>query len=739
METPQVDALMPKDEQEVLIQNVVNLLCDVKKPSYLKNEKNLKKMLSSMFEVVESAKNKQYAKEVRIQGNKSQNILPFFDGFIDALKQIFPLEEGNGNLEKASLNLLHYLDAYNLLLANMNGYIMQICRMNDSKQFMLGNFATTLLQHLKERLVFPYTQDFYCIFNLLFDCVNYRNDESHGARAESVETSKQRVVYAFSYLIAVNIISYYILTTRNGGVRGTLGKEGSFDLYLYDKKSFSFGVKFPANQVLYEKRFQINFPTNAQAQVGKDTPCKIVFTPADGGTEVVFDNYELRNFSIVPGEFVELGVVPPPVAEKAEEEEEFVGIKSSINFAIFDGKPCQGGTFTGMLDEQQRPHGFGVMKSDKNKYSYTGEFEHGEPVSGKLFTVKSENGLIEFVGILDADCSFKEGVLTEIGDIIRKYSGSFENNILQQGKYFRNGLLMYDGTFAVVRNSDGRKVLTYQGFGVIYNHEEKSVYTGQVAYNLPNGNGWKKYEDPQKPVESGYWRDGKLCAPYPITGMPMPEADAAVAEEPENVEQTEQQVEESPADVHIRVYVNNTRLQVGEYRCGGSPVTPDASGMLLALPGQQLAIKVVRDGSMLPLLLDELEKALVFDVPDFAPGTLTVWNVDEAYDVLIDSLKKAGPLIAYDDVLPDGSHYTGQVDLLGNPQGRGVLVEKSGNVFEGCFVDGLLQGDGQLQVGEKVYKGRFVNGLLEGKVLVFNEGILIHEEIWRKGRFNAIS
>lgn len=67
-------------------------------------------------------------------------------------------------------------------------------------------------------------------------------------------------------------------------------------------------------------------------------------------------------------------------------------------------------------------------------------------------------------------------------------------------------------------------------------------------------------------------------------------------------------------------------------------------------------------------------------------------------------------------VRENGDIYTGPVDKLDRPMGKGKLEMKNGNVYEGNFFDGEMTGTGMFRfAGGKVYEGEILKGIMHGK------------------------
>lgn len=67
-------------------------------------------------------------------------------------------------------------------------------------------------------------------------------------------------------------------------------------------------------------------------------------------------------------------------------------------------------------------------------------------------------------------------------------------------------------------------------------------------------------------------------------------------------------------------------------------------------------------------------------------------------------------------VRENGDIYTGPVDRLDRPMGKGKLEMKNGNVYEGNFFDGEMTGYGVFRFASgKVYEGEILKGIMHGK------------------------
>jgi antitoxin component YwqK of YwqJK toxin-antitoxin module len=83
-------------------------------------------------------------------------------------------------------------------------------------------------------------------------------------------------------------------------------------------------------------------------------------------------------------------------------------------------------------------------------------------------------------------------------------------------------------------------------------------------------------------------------------------------------------------------------------------------------------------------------------------------------------------------VFPNGNRFEGRFDNNGKLQGEGIAYYKSGDVYEGKFVNGILNGKGKhTDTNGSFWEGNYENGYLIGKAIVYDA----KEKITWKGNF----
>ena len=81
---------------------------------------------------------------------------------------------------------------------------------------------------------------------------------------------------------------------------------------------------------------------------------------------------------------------------------------------------------------------------------------------------------------------------------------------------------------------------------------------------------------------------------------------------------------------------------------------------------------------------------------------------------------------------PRGDRFEGRFDNNGKLQGEGIAYYKSGDVYEGKFVNGILNGKGKhTDTNGSFWEGNYENGNLIGKAIVYDA----KEKITWKGNF----
>jgi len=92
---------------------------------------------------------------------------------------------------------------------------------------------------------------------------------------------------------------------------------------------------------------------------------------------------------------------------------------------------------------------------------------------------------------------------------------------------------------------------------------------------------------------------------------------------------------------------------------------------------------------------------------------------DKAYSKTLQDAVVEGPKFAVATKrieMPNGDIYTGQVDKLDRPTGKGKLEKKNGDVYEGSFFDGEMTGTCVYRFASgKVYEGEVFKGIFHGK------------------------
>lgn len=741
-----VNKILSETEQQELKENIIKLLIDRELPSLAtQRPDNLSEFFEEMFRVVDFSKHPSFAQIDKISGGSSGKYNPFFDSFLENLKLIFPLIPENPNLDTASQSLQKLLEAYLMVLVNKNRVLRSFFKDCSEKDYMLGNFAVRLMKVLQARQLFTNTDELTLINRLMESGISNRNGLSHADEVKSFENFRERVRSVFSYILGVNVASNYIYNARNGGVRfhASEDMDGSIQLYIDGEELLkkAWTVKW-LDKYNYAPIYQLNF----RKEITSGMPCKLVFTPKKG---------EVVEYPIVvkPGEFVE---IRPNAAAKPVETEahvEVVGVRSAFNVNQIKARPCKFGTFTGQLTEEGLPNDRGYFSYEKTGLVYYGTFKNGSPDGD--FVVENKAKTLRFEGTISTrNLSFVKGklVTTEMRDgqkLEKIYEGRFEETACKQGKYFRNGVLLYDGEFMVVETTSGN-MLVYQGMGTMYNPEEGSRYVGEVKNSLPNGEGWKEYDAPMCPIESGYWVDGLLVAAYPVEGAPTPEEAGQnvppvatdLSEEtplqevtPESIqvaEENNEPLEDEDSALFIVCVVNKTFPEV-EFLSEGNSL-PLIDQALYLRPGQEVTLSV--NGDMSEAEKADVEATIRFVATEITEAAMTVWDLDEAYRSLSEQVA-TDTLCDWDGDLPDGSYYTGQVDAWTRPQGKGKRIDRKQTyegkfieqTYEGTFINGVMEGKGRWIAREgNIYDGPFVHGLKEGIFQVVRNGKKTREE-----------
>lgn len=746
-----INKIMSETEQQEIKESIIKLLIDRELPSLATQKPDsLSEFFEEMFRVVDFSKHPSFAQIDKVSGGTSGKYNPFFDSFIEKLKLIFPLTPENPNLDTASQSLQKLLEAYSMVLVYKNRALRPFFRDWSEKDYMLGNFAVRLMKVLQARQLFTNTDELTLINRLIESGISNRNGFSHADEVKSFENFRERVRSIFSYILGVNVASNYIYNARNGGVRfhASEDMEGLIQLYIDGEELFKkpWIVKW-LDKYNYAPIYQLNF----RKEVTSEIPCKLVFTPKKG---------EAVEYPIVvrSGEFVEIGLNKPSKPEETIVQEEVVGVRSTFNVYQLKPRPCKLGTFTGQLTEEGLPNDRGFFFYEKTALVYYGTFKKGAPEGN--FLVENKAKTLRFEGTISPrDLSFVEGKLitTEMRDglkLEKAYEGLFEGTACKHGKYFRNGVLLYDGDFMVVETISGN-MLVYQGKGTIYYPEEGARYVGEVKMNKPNGAGWKVFDDSTRPIESGQWEDGVLWAVYPVEGAPtlqeseqnkpsaamdLPEetpvqesSDSIPQVHSESVQETEENNEalEDEDSALVIVYVINEKFPEVEFLCEGNSL-PLIDQALYLQPGQEVTLSV--NGDMSEAEKADVEATIRFVATGITEATMTVWNIDEAYRSLSEQVATE-TLRDWDGDLPDGSYYTGQVDAWIRPQGKGKRIDKKINgkhtyeqIYEGTFVNGVMEGMGRWIGNGNIYDGPFVHGLKEGIFLVNRNGKKTKEE-----------
>lgn len=724
-----VNKILSETEQQEIKEQIIKLLIDRELPSLAKKTPaSLSEFFEEMFRVVDFSKHPSFAQIDKVSGGTSGKFEPFFESFLKNLKLLFPLIPENPNLDTASLSLQKLLEAYLYVLVYKNRALRPFFKDFSEKDYTLGTTAARLMNALEERQLFTTIDEPILINRLLDNGVSNRNGLSHADEVKSFENFRERVRSIFSYILGVNIVSNYIYNARNGGVRfhASEDMEGMLQLYIDGEELFKkpWTVKW-LDKYNYKPVYQLNF----RKEVTPEASCKLVFTPKKG---------EVLEYPIVvkTGEFVEIQPDAPAKPVQTGSSVEMVGVRSTFNVLQMKPRPCKFGTFTGMLTEEGLPNGYGCFCYEKNGFYYTGTFKKGNPDG--TFEVENAAKTFHFKGLLDPHTlSFFEGKLVskEIrgGETLKKiYEGCFEGFHCKKGKYYRNGVLLYDGSFEIVDTVEG-KALVYQGNGTIYSPEEGSRYVGEIQLNKPNGEGWKKYDDPTRPLESGYWENGMLVAVYPLEDAPTPEEaeqnpSSVVSEnpqtpqqetpvlepelQPENVQVVEEsnQSSEEEDSIFVIVYVVNEKFPEVDFLCEGNSL-PLMDEALYLTPGQEVTLSV--NSGMSEAEKADVEAAIRFVAPSSAESFTTVWNLDEEYASLSERVATES-LSEWDGELPDGAFYTGKVDAWMRPQGKGILEVRK-ETYQGTFVNGVMEGKGRwITQNGNVYDGMFVHGKKNG-------------------------
>ena len=738
-----VNKILSETEQQELKENIIKLLIDKELPSLAtQRPDNLSEFFEEMFRVVDFSKHPSFAQIDKVSGGTSGKIKPFFDSFLENLRLVFPLIPENPHLDAASQSLQKLLEAYLMVLVNKNRVLRPFFKDCSEKDYMLGNFAVRLMKVLQARQLFTNTDELTLINRLMESGISNRNGLSHADEVKSFENFRERVRSVFSYILGVNVASNYIYNARNGGVRfhASEDMEGLLQLYIDGEELFkkAWTVKW-LDKYNYKPVYQLNF----RKEVAQDTPCKLVFTPRKG--EAV--EYPI---AVRPGEFVEIRPNEPAKPAKTGTSVEIIGVRSAFNVNQIKARPCKFGTFTGMQTEEGLPDGYGCFCFEKNGFNYTGTFKKGNPDG--TFEVENAEKTFHFKGLLDPHTlSFIEGKLVSKekrdGETLEKvYEGCFEGFHCKKGKYFRNGVLLYDGSFEIVDTINGQ-VLVYQGYGTMYSPEEGSRYVGEIQLKKPHGEGWKEYDDPTRPLESGYWKNGVLVAVYPVDGAPTPdeveqntssvvsenpqthhpEASVSIPEaHPESIqvaEENSEPLEDEDSALVIVCVVNKTFPEV-EFLSEGNSL-PLIDQALYLQPGQEVTLSV--NGDMSEAEKADVEATIRFVATEITEAAMTVWDLDEAYRSLSEQVA-TDTLCDWDGDLPDGSYYTGQVDAWTRPQGKGKRIDRN-QTYEGTFINGVMEGKGRwIARNGNIYDGPFVHGLKEGIFQVVRDGKKTREE-----------
>lgn len=694
----------------------------------LKTEKdaNLRFGLDSMFDVLELATLPVFVSVSKIQGKPGGNS-SFIKSFPEALLHLLPIEGGNMKLDNAVKTILTGLEAYSLLAA-YRAKIISPKELDDIKQekqpFMLGKFATNLVIRLKERHCLNDTREYLRLKDCMDPGRKERNGLQHNVISEDreklndtqLEEIKQKLADCFAYIYAVNRATYNIYMARNGGIRFQASVPGVLSFYVGDRlQGKERNIWLPGNELdkeYYSPLFQIN----SLVPLTSDTPCKVIFKPQWGST-ITYDN-----FKPIPGEFVLVN--PPqsdavqsqipnehpntPLMSERERQERpasqpekatkrpIPSMVTTIDLNRLKDTPFAGGSFVGRRDEEGRPHDC-EGRLLKDHYLFSGNFEHGIP-SGE-FVVKSTDSSqqILFKGSLYEDFSFNHGELTYI-DTQKVFIGDFADNVCIQGEYYKEGRLVFKGTFTTVDYADGSKSIVFKE-GTHYG--EGCRYIGQFQFNKPHGYGEIVYNDSSKPSIKGRWIEGELVEKIKETLINQPKS------------QPEEKAKEHVSQT-LPVAINNTLLRINLWINDEQIGSSDKESLFLSLPcGETITLTVD-----LPSPQKELvEKELIYKVPPEDNDEYLEWDLDAAYlqmrRQLPDQLANNGEAVEL--ILPDGSNYCGQVNLLNEPHGQGIQI------FQGCRYEGKFK-DGKRHDEKGVltypngdcYEGGFKEGKREG-------------------------
>lgn len=331
--------------------------------------------------------------------------------------------------------------------------------------------------------------------------------------------------------------------------------------------------------------------------------------------------------------------------------------------------------------ENSKFHGRGRLFNSKG-WIYVGDWENGDLPSGKILNIgyKTYEGELKNLEPSGNGCEKSDDYI---------YSGEFlKGKKHGKGKVEWNDKTSYEGDFIMGRiegqgthywadsqYTGSWKVNKMHGLGV-YTWTDGRKYEGSMVMGQKEGYG--VFSDGKK-VYSGYWKAGKEDGNGKI---------------------------EQNGEVFEGVWAN------------GKLVSESAKSIEKHVKAKELLIEEVKIPEDLSIKFQKLI-TLRENLPKFSYDSQSPWKISS------ESWNPIGK-----------THYFGECDQSGNPNGRGISLSKS-EIYEGHFVNGTRSGFGRsIKSNGDLYIGSWIRGKKSG-FGSFNNGSNIYVGEWEDSKFNG--
>ena len=641
-----------------------------------------KRCFSNIFDIIKKTSHEKYD-NTRLSCT-DEKIL-FAENLLDCIKNLDDLEtKEKEDIKQLRNSFIHLIESYTVLVAQLTN-VIEFKEIGNTQN--LYNLHSKILTSLQVRtLINEHTQK--NIEHAFYTMREIRNQQAHNPIIKTPLANKIEIINILIYIGMLNWAYKFLYITRYGGIRFKTSTAGNITFYINEESKNTCTIKNNS------KNDSIKF-IYLEDKAKDSDKYKLIFEP-ENGDDVKEYFPEFKGNSICEIEFSqdssETNIINEPIGQTISKNENIdneeisrIGIqvpktKSVLKLQEIKRTKFKNGYIIGSFDNTLGPNGF--YNFELNQDYYSGTFENGKPVG--VFEIINKNNpyLYRYEGTIKDDFTLNKGKLNYIKEN-KIYEGVFNGFWCICGKYYKEGILRYEGSFKIIPLENGQETIVYDGKGVMY--EDTFTYEGEFDKNQFNGYGIKKYKNGITPPEEGYWLNNMLI---------------------------ERNISNTDSDSQIiELFILNQDLSIQIYKETQCLVELDnCCGYLSIEKGTSLSVKSSRN--------QLVEKISPFVVTNASDEVLT-WDIQKEYeDLLVDS-KQNQTVGEAEFVDENGNKYKGEVNYEGKPHGKGFLNNTDFS-YEGFFINGKFHGKGILidKLSNKIFSGNFKNGKKEGLFVI---------------------